>query len=219
MGPIASSGALDRERNCVKPVGLDCARHVRERWEGDFLAGRAFESTDEVRVVETLGSDAETARAESANCNAGDGTAELRQVLAGEAALPEPLLSSGVIGAGRLSIVVDGNLDFAREVFMRQHGRAGALTGELKERDEISAEPLIFPIGSSMSAAYIVNEVKASQGLSKSFVSPEPGPTRILDDHIAVVLPGGADENITCCEKPLILARFFRVIGARVVGD
>ena len=95
-------------------MGLDCARHVRERTEGDFFAGRALESADEVRVVETLGSDAEAARAESANCNAGDGTAELRQVLAGEAALPEPLFFGRAIGMGRLSVVVDGNLDFAR---------------------------------------------------------------------------------------------------------
>ena len=97
----------------MKPVGLDCARHVRERTEGDFFAGRALESADEVRVVETLGSDAETARAESANCNAGDGTAELRQVLAGEAALPKPLLFGGALGMDGLTVVVDRNLDFA----------------------------------------------------------------------------------------------------------
>ena len=95
-------------------MGLDCARHVRERTEGDFFAGRALESADEVRVVETLGSDAETARAESANCNAGDGTAELRQVLAGEATLPEPLFSGGTFGLNRLPVVVDWNLDFSR---------------------------------------------------------------------------------------------------------
>ena len=94
-------------------MGLDCARHVRERTQRDLFAGRAFESADEVRVVETLGSDAETARAESANCNAGDGTAELRQVLAGEATLPEPLLFGGAIGMGGLTVVVDRNLDFA----------------------------------------------------------------------------------------------------------
>ena len=128
----------------MKPVGLDCARHVRERSEGDFLAGRALESTDEVRVVETLGSDAETARAESANCNAGDGTAELRQVLAGEAALPEPLLSGGAIGMGRLSVVVDGNLDFAREVLVRK--RAGALTRELGQSGKVTAQPLVLAI-------------------------------------------------------------------------
>ena len=98
----------------MKPVGLDCARHVRERRETDFLVGRAPESADEVRVVATLGSDAEAARAESANCNAGDGTAELRQVLAGEATLPEPLLFGRVVGMGGLSVAVDGNLDFAR---------------------------------------------------------------------------------------------------------
>ena len=97
----------------MKPVGLDCARHVRERSESDFLAGRALESTDEVRVVETLGSDAEAARAESANCNAGDGTAELRQVLAGETTFPEPLFFGGVVGMDRLSVVVDWNLDLA----------------------------------------------------------------------------------------------------------
>ena len=98
----------------MKPVGLDCARHVRERTEGDFFAGRALESADEVRVVETLGSDAEAARAESANCNAGDGTAELRQVLAGETTFPEPLFFGGVVGMDRLSVVVDWNLDLAR---------------------------------------------------------------------------------------------------------
>ena len=94
-------------------MGLDCARHVRERTEGDFFAGRALESADEVRVVETLGSDAEAARAESANCNAGDGTAELRQVLAGEATLPEPLFFGGAVGVDWLTVVVDRNLDFA----------------------------------------------------------------------------------------------------------
>ena len=97
----------------MKPVGLDCARHVRERRETDSLVGRALESADEVRVVATLGSDAEAARAESANCNAGDGTAELRQVLAGEAALPEPLLFGGALGMDGLTVVVDRNLDFA----------------------------------------------------------------------------------------------------------
>ena len=119
FGPIASRGTFDSKRNCVKPVGLDCARHVRERSEGDFLAGRALERVDEVRVIEALGSDAETARAESANCNAGDGTAELRQVLTGKAALPEPLLSDGVVGMGGLTEFVDGNLDLAGQMLMR----------------------------------------------------------------------------------------------------
>ena len=64
-------------------------------------------------MVATLGSDAEAARAESANCNAGDGTAELRQVLAGEATLPEPLLFGGAVGVDWLTIGVDRNLDFA----------------------------------------------------------------------------------------------------------
>ena len=95
-------------------MGLDCARHVRERTQRDLFAGRAFESADEVRVVKALGMDAEAARAESANCNAGDGTAELRQVLAGETTLPEPLLFGGVVGMDGLSVAVDWNLDLAR---------------------------------------------------------------------------------------------------------
>ena len=77
-----------------------------------------------------------------------------------------------------------------------------------KERDKIGAQPLMFPIGSTMRAADMVNEVKALQSLGESSVSPEPRPTRILDDNIAVVLPGSTDENFTYCEKPLILVTF-----------
>ena len=103
---------------------------------------------------------------------------------------------------------------------MRQHRvGAGAFTSELKERDEVGAQPLMFLIGSAMRAADIVNEVKTSQGLGESFVSPEPGPTRILDDNIAVVLSGGADENFTHCEKPLVLVTFRGVLGTRVVRN
>ena len=68
-----------------------------------------------------------------------------------------------------------------------------------------------------MRAADIVDEMKAPQSLGESSVSPEPGPTRILDDNIAVVLPGSADENLTDCEKPLVLVALRGVIGTRVV--
>ena len=69
---------------------------------------------------------------------------------------------------------------------MRQHRvGAGAFTGELKKRDEVGAQPLVFLIGSAMCAADIVDEVKASQNFGELSVSPEPGPTRILDDNIA----------------------------------
>ena len=91
------------------------------------------------------------------------------------------------------------------------------MTSELKERDEIGAQPLMFLIGSAMRAADIVDEVKASQIFGEPFVSPEPGPTRILDDNIAGVLPGSADENFTYCEKPLILVTLRGVIGTGVV--
>ena len=103
---------------------------------------------------------------------------------------------------------------------MRQHRvGAGALTSELKERDEVGAQPLVFLIGSAMRAADIVDEVKASQSFGEFSVSPEPGPTRILDDNIAGVLPGSADENFTYCEKPLVLVTFRGVIGTRVVRN
>ena len=103
---------------------------------------------------------------------------------------------------------------------MRQHRvGAGAFTSELKERDEVGAQPLVFLIGSAMCAADIVDEVKASQSFGEPFVSPEPGPTRILDDNIAVVLPGSADENFTYCEKPLVLVTFRGIIGTRVVRN
>ena len=87
---------------------------------------------------------------------------------------------------------------------MRQLRGTSALTGELKERDEVGAQPLVFPIGSSVCAAYIVDEMKASKSLGESLVAPEPGPTRILDDDVAMVLPGGANEEFTRCEKPVI---------------
>ena len=98
----------------MKPVRLDCARHVRERPQGNILEGRVFEIVDEVRVVKGLGVAAEATRAESANHKAGDGTAELRQVLAGETTFPEPLFFGGVVGMDRLSEVVDWNFDLAR---------------------------------------------------------------------------------------------------------
>ena len=91
---------------------------------------------------------------------------------------------------------------------MRQLGGTSALTSELKERDEVGAQPLVFLIGSAMRAADIVDEMKASQRFGESSVSPEPRPTRILDDDIAIVLPGSADENFTYCEKPLVLVTF-----------
>ena len=97
---------------------LDCARDIRENREGDWLARRFFELTTEVRVVSAIGADALAARAKSPNCKAGDGTAELREVLAGKGTLPEPLLSSGSIGRGRLSAVIDGYLNLPREMFM-----------------------------------------------------------------------------------------------------
>ena len=97
----------------MKPVRLDCARHVRERAQGNFLEGRVFEIVDEVRVVKGLGFAAEAARAESANCNAGDGTAELREVLAGETTLPEPRLLGGAVRFDGLSVVVDWDLDLS----------------------------------------------------------------------------------------------------------
>ena len=101
---------------------------------------------------------------------------------------------------------------------MRQHRvGAGAFTSELKERDEVGAEPLVLLIGSAMRAADIVDEVKASQSFGESFVSPEPGPTRILDDNIAGALPGSADENFTYCENPLVFVTFRGVVGTRVI--
>ena len=94
-------------------MGLDCARHVRERTQGDFFMGRLFEIVDEVRVVKGLGSAAVAVSAKSPKCNAGDGTAELREVLAGEGTLPEPLLTGGAFRVGWLTKVVDWNLDLA----------------------------------------------------------------------------------------------------------
>ena len=103
---------------------------------------------------------------------------------------------------------------------MRQHRvGAGAFTGELKKRDEVGAQPLVFLIGSAMCAADIVDEVKASQSFGELSVSPEPGPTRILDDNIAGALPGSADENFTYCENPLVFVTFRGVVGTRVVRN
>ena len=101
---------------------------------------------------------------------------------------------------------------------MRRHRvGAGAFTSELRERDEVGAQPLILPIRSTMCAAGIVDEMKASQLLGEPFVSPESGPPRILDDNIAGALPGSADENFTNCENPLVLLTFRGVVGTRVV--
>ena len=47
-------------------------------------------------------------------------------------------------------------------MLVRQHRvGAGAFTSELKERDEVGAQPLVFLIGSAMRAADVVDEVKA----------------------------------------------------------
>ena len=94
---------------------------------------------------------------------------------------------------------------------MRQLGGTSALTGELKERDEVGAQPLIFSIGSSMCAAYIVDEVKASQSFGESSVSPEPRSTRILDDNEASIFPSDPNEAPTRNEERMILTLLDRV--------
>ena len=67
--------------------------------------------TAEVRVENGLGAAAPAAITKSPNCNAGDGTAELREVLAGETTLPEPRLLGGAVRFDGLSIVIDWDLN------------------------------------------------------------------------------------------------------------
>ena len=81
-------------------------------------------------MVKGVGVPTDTAAAKSANCKAGDGTAELRQLLPNEGALPEPLPSGCDNGRDRLTKFVDLDLDFTGQVLMRKN--AGALASELR---------------------------------------------------------------------------------------
>ena len=85
----------------------------------DFGPCRFFERTLEVRVEKGFGIAAVPAIAKSPNCKAGDGTAELRQVLSSERGLPKPLLKCGLNGRDGLSEFVDGYLDFTGQMLMR----------------------------------------------------------------------------------------------------
>ena len=136
---------------------LDCARHIRERADRDLFVGRVLEIADEVRVVKGLGLAADTARAESANCNAGEGTTELREVLTGEGSFPEPFTASGAVWFGGLSAFVDGYLDLSREVLMRQSFGAVTEPSDLEQEIEIGTQPLLLAIRGAVSAAIIVD--------------------------------------------------------------
>ena len=113
------------------PVGLDCARDVREFTEVDRLIRVLVEAVAEVRVENGFGIVAEAATAKSPNCKAGDGTAELRQVLAGESAFPEPFVSDSVGGCCRLVELINWNFNLSLETFVRNNARA--LACELME--------------------------------------------------------------------------------------
>jgi len=119
--------------------------------------GRVLEIADEVRVVKGLGLAADAARAESANCNAGEGTAELREVLAGKGSLPEPFTASGTVWFGGLSVLVDGYLDLSREVLMWQIPSAVTEPSDLEQEIEIGTQPLLLAIRGAVSAAIIVD--------------------------------------------------------------
>ena len=84
------------------------------------------------------------ARAKSPNCKAGDGTAELRQVLSSELGFPEPPFRGGLDRRDGLVEFVDGYLDFATQVLVRKGARA--LARELGQSREVTAQPLVLAI-------------------------------------------------------------------------
>ena len=131
MGPIATRGAFHREPDGMKPMRLDSARHVREFTEMDFRPCRFFERALEVRVVKGFGIAALPAIAKSPNCKAGDGTAELRQVLSSKLGFPEPLVRGGLERIDWLSAGIDRHEGLPTQVLMRKG--TGALAGEIRE--------------------------------------------------------------------------------------
>ena len=217
MGPMATRGALEREPSGMKPMRLDSARHVRELTEMDLCPCRFFERALEVRVVKGFGIAALPAIAKSPNCNAGDGTAELRQVLSGKLGFPEPPVRGGFKRIDRLAAFINRHESLAAKVFVRKG--TGALAGEVGELWEITAQSLVFTIGGAMRAAVVVDERHPADGALERRAFPEAGSTRILDDDIASVPSGGADEPTADVEKVAKTLLFFLVMPARIIGD
>ena len=131
MGPMAPRGAFDREPSGMKPMRLDSARHVREFTEMGFCPCRFFERALEVRVVKGFGIAALPAIAKSPNCKAGDGTAELRQVLSGKLGFPEPLVRGGLERIDWLAAGINRHEGLPAQVLVRKG--TGALAGEVGE--------------------------------------------------------------------------------------
>ena len=117
-----------------------CARDVREFTEVDRLIRVLVEAVAEVRVENGFGIVAEAATAKSPNCKAGDGTAELRQVFAGEGTFPKPFFFDCVFWSGGLRERINGNFDLSFEPFVRE--TALAFAGKLTEPRQITAQPL-----------------------------------------------------------------------------
>ena len=151
----------------------------------DFGPCRFFERTLEVRVEKGFGIAAVPAIAKSPNCKAGDGTAELRQVLSCQLSFPEPFFRSGSERTDWLAALIDGNEHLPAQVFVREGTRA--LATELGESREISTESLMLSIRGTMCTAIVVDERQSTDGALEGRALPEAGTARILDDNVAIV--------------------------------
>ena len=70
-----------------------------------------------------------------------------------------------------------------------------------------------------MRAAVVVNERHPADGALERGTLPEARPARVLDDDVAPVPSGSADEPTADAEKVAKTLLFFRVMPTRIIGD
>ena len=177
----------------------------------DFCPCRFFERALEVRVEKGFGIAALPAIAKSPNCKAGDGTAELRQVLSGKLGFPEPPVRGGFEGIDRLAALIDRHEGLPTQVFVRKG--TGALAGEVGELWEITTQPLVFTIRGAMRTAVVVDEGHSADGALEGGTLPEAGTARIFDDDVAPVPSRRADEPTADVEKIAKTLLFLLVVS------
>ena len=177
----------------------------------DFRPCRFFERALEVRVVKGFGIAALPAIAKSPNCKAGDGTAELRQVLSSKLGFPEPLVRGSLEWIDWLSTGIDGHEGLPTQVLMRKG--TGALAGEVGELWEITTQPLVFTIGGAMRTTFVVDKRHPADGALEGGTLPEAGTARIFDDDVAPVPSRRADAPTADVEKIAKTLLFLLVVS------